>query len=84
MHPICTQNATATAKTGSQHEAFGSKTLVVEHKGLSGVAALICLFVLLYSAGSSAGRIVDSVRQLPDRAFCSESALRNPSYLRVR
>ena len=41
VHPICTQNATATAKTGSQHEAFGSKTLVVEHKGCPDVAALI-------------------------------------------
>jgi hypothetical protein len=35
LHPICTQNATTTAKPGSQHEAFGSKALVVEHKGLS-------------------------------------------------
>jgi hypothetical protein len=25
VHPICTQNATATAKAGSPHEEFGSK-----------------------------------------------------------
>jgi len=78
MHPICTQNATATAETGSQDEAFDSKTPVVEHKGLSGVAVLDCMFLPLYFRASGAGRIVCSVRQLPDSAFCSESALQTP------
>jgi hypothetical protein len=73
MHPVRTQNATATVQNSGGHRAADSKTPVVEHKGLSDIFGSFRWDFLWISAAYTVRQISASSDKCPTAAL-----VRNP------